>query len=142
MVMNKAALIGVALLLAAIPAQAQTSAQLTLYDNKVSVCDGLASRCMARYRIDLRLEPGILRFGSEQYPAQVYFRNVIWSRASDMDGHVSPLTGDFSAGVDFHITKSLTITLIMSSKHCFDNGDCPKDTGYNALSVKWEQQPR
>ena len=142
MVMNKAALIGAALLLVAIPAQAQTSAQLTLYDNKVSVCDGLASRCMARYRIDLRMEPGILRFGSEQYPAQVYFRNVIWSRASDMDGHATPLTGDFGAGIDFRIAETVTLTFIMSSKHCFDNSACPRDTGYNALSVRWEQKRR
>ena len=113
------------------PAWAGSSAEVTIYDTDVSVCEGMDPACLARVKLLLIFAPDSMHHG----PTQFYFRTAVWSRKSSDDGHRNPLVADFGGGVDWSPTPGLTFGLLMSSKHCIDR-PCGVES-YNAFILRW-----
>ncbi len=111
---------------------AGSSAEVTIYDTDVSVCEGMDPACLARVKLLLVFAPDAMRRGG----GQAYFRTAAWYRKSSDDGHGNPVVIDLGAGFDWTATPGFTMGLLMSSKHCIDR-PCGVES-YNALILRWE----
>jgi len=127
----KTLLVTFALLVLSAPAWAGSSAEVTVYDTDVSVCEGMDPTCMARVKLLLVFAPDSMTLGS----GQAYFRTALWTRKSSDDGHRNPLVIDLGAGFDWTATPGFTMGLLMSSKHCVDR-PCGVES-YNAFILRW-----
>jgi hypothetical protein len=54
-------------------------------------------------------------------------------------GHVDPVKGDWGGGIVLS-WQAWSVTLLGSSRHCFDD-DCPAADAYNAIILRWTELP-
>lgn len=140
--------LAIALLLAALPAQAQTYLDLAFFDRERPDCWGLAEdetqRCTYNLRATLQLEIPLLPLLAGRRSGVgvgLLARSEITANTRNRGeaGHTDPVKGDFGGGLVLR-WQAWSLTLFGASRHCFDF-DCPAVDTYNALILRWTDRP-
>lgn len=140
-------ILAVAMILTVLPAKAQTYLELEKFDRKRPDCWGYAEpeplgtpvRCAYDVRAVMHLEIPIIE---ELQWLRLIAQSEVTANTRNRGeaGHVDPVKGEFGAGILLR-WRAWSLTLFAASRHCFDY-DCP-DPGdaYNAMILRWTDQP-